>query len=111
MAGSGDSSVDKEAIKQGVIEALRSVYDPEIPISIYDMGLIYGIEVDDDGRVRVEMTLTAPGCPIAFSMPLDVEDEVRRVPGVIDVEVAVVWDPPWTPDRMTEEARLELGFF
>jgi len=101
----------KLVIEGDVVEVLRGIYDPEIPVSIYDMGLIYGVEVRDDGIVCVKMTLTAPGCPVAVSLPLEVQEKVRAVPGVKDAVVDIVWDPPWTPDRMSEEAKLELGWF
>jgi FeS assembly SUF system protein len=93
-----------------VIEELRNIYDPEIPVNIYDLGLIYGIEVDaDNGRVAVEMTLTAPGCPVAQTFPGQVECAIGCVPGVREAKVELVWDPPWSQDRMSEAARLELG--
>lgn len=104
-------SISKMVLENDVIETLKTIYDPEIPVNIYDMGLIYSVDVQEDGRVRVEMTLTAPGCPVAVSLPLEVEEKVRQVPGVKEAKVEVVWDPPWTPDRMSEEARLELGWF
>ena len=112
-AGSADRKTDEqEALKDKVIEAIRGVYDPEIPVNIYELGLIYEIDVDPDGNVYVEMTLTAPGCPVAGSMPGEVEATVRtNVPEVGEVRVNLVWDPPWTKDRMSEAARLELGFF
>ena len=83
------------------------IYDPEIPVNIYELGLIYDIEVGGQGRVAVRMTLTAPGCPSAQVLPFEVEQRVREVPGVTDVTVEVVWDPPWTPDRMSEAAKLQ----
>lgn len=92
-----------------VIEALCSVFDPEIPVNIHDLGLVYDVDVDAEKRVQIRMTLTAPACPAARSLPLEVERKVRDVPGVADVFVEVVWDPPWTPDRMSDSARLELG--
>lgn len=104
------NTVSRLMIESDIIETLKTIYDPEIPVSIYDMGLIYAIEVRDDGSVHIEMTLTAPGCPVAVTLPLEVEQKVRRVRGVKDVEVEIVWDPPWTPDRMSEEAKLELGW-
>ncbi|MCZ6524338.1 MAG: SUF system Fe-S cluster assembly protein [Alphaproteobacteria bacterium] len=112
-AESADRKTDEqEALKDKVIEAIRGVYDPEIPVNIYELGLIYEIDVDPDGNVYVEMTLTAPGCPVAGSMPGEVEATVRtNVPEVGEVRVNLVWDPPWTKDRMSEAARLELGFF
>ena len=97
------------ALYDGVIAALKEIYDPEIPVNIYELGLIYGVDVDDDGDVTVTMTLTTPHCPVAESMPGEVELRVGAVPGVRDAEVALVWDPPWGPEKMTDEARLELG--
>jgi FeS assembly SUF system protein len=93
----------------GVVEALKEIYDPEIPVNIYDLGLIYGVEVTEGGDAKVTMTLTTPHCPVAESMPGEVELRVGAVPGVRDAEVNLVWDPPWGPDKMTDEARLELG--
>lgn len=92
-----------------VIEALKDIYDPEIPVNIYDLGLIYGVDVTDEGDAKVTMTLTTPHCPVAESMPGEIELRVGSVPGVRDAEVLLVWDPPWGPDKMTDEARLELG--
>jgi len=96
-------------IYEGVIAALKDIFDPEIPVNIYDLGLIYGVEVADDGGVVVTMTLTTPHCPVAESMPGEVELRVGAVPGVRDAEVNLVWDPPWDPAKMSDEARLELG--
>ena len=92
-----------------MIDALKEIYDPEIPVNIYDLGLIYGVDVTDEGDVAITMTLTTPHCPVAESMPGEVELRVGAVPGVRDAEVLLVWDPPWGPDKMTDEARLELG--
>lgn len=97
------------ALYEAVIDALKDIYDPEIPVNIYDLGLIYGVEATADGDVSVTMTLTTPHCPVAESMPGEVELRVGSVPGVRDAEVNLVWDPPWGPDKMTDEARLELG--
>lgn len=94
-----------------IIAALKTVYDPEIPSDIYEIGLIYRIDIEDDRTVRVEMTLTAPGCPVAGEMPGWVENAVRTVEGVMDVEVVMTFDPPWTPDRMSEEAQVALGWY
>lgn len=91
-----------------VVEALRTVYDPEIPVNIYDLGLIYRLDIAADGKVSIDMTLTAPGCPVAGSMPNMVADAVADVEGVGEVEVKLVWDPPWTPARMSEDARMAL---
>ena len=93
---------------EAVIAALKDIYDPEIPVNIYDLGLIYGVEVDE-GHVHVNMTLTTPNCPVAETMPTEVELRVGSVPGVGVVDVNLVWDPPWDPGKMTDEARLELG--
>jgi FeS assembly SUF system protein len=92
-----------------VEEALASIYDPEIPVNIYELGLIYSVEVGADGKVTVKMTLTAPGCPAAQSLPVEVERKVAAIAEVSDIQVEVVWDPPWGPDRMSEAARLQLG--
>lgn len=94
---------------EAVIAALKEIFDPEIPVNIYDLGLIYGVEVDDESDVTVTMTLTTPHCPVAETMPGEVELRAASVPGVRDAEVNLVWDPPWGPDKMTDEARLELG--
>ena len=98
-------------IEAEVIEALREVYDPEIPVNIYELGLIYEIEVDEYGVVEIDMTLTSPACPVAGTLPGEVENKVRQVPGVSDVHVELVWEPAWSMDRMSEDAKLELGFF
>jgi FeS assembly SUF system protein len=97
--------------EDAVIGACATVYDPEIPVNIYELGLVYAIDIDPDGRVRVEMTLTAPGCPSAQELPDQVREAVMAVPGVQDCEVEVVWDPPWDPSRMSEDARLALNMF
>lgn len=94
---------------EAVIAALKDIFDPEIPVNIYDLGLIYAVDVTDDGGVVVTMTLTTPHCPVAESMPGEVELRVGAVPGVRDAEVNLVWDPPWDPAKMSDEARLELG--
>ena len=98
-----------EALRVAVIAALRTVFDPEIPVNIYDLGLIYDLKFSTDGYVKISMTLTAPGCPVAQSFPETVASVVRVVPGVADAEVELVWEPPWSPDFATEAARLELG--
>ena len=97
------------SIYEGVITALKEIYDPEIPVNIYELGLIYGVEVSDDGGVAIAMTLTTPHCPVAESMPGEVELRVSSVPGVRDAQVNLVWDPPWDMAKMSDEARLELG--
>ncbi len=102
-------AVDPEMVKARVIEALQQIYDPEIPVNIYDLGLIYEVAVSPEGEVAVKMTLTAPGCPVAQTFPGQVEAAIRQVEGVRDAHVEVVWDPPWTKDRMSEAAKLKLG--
>ena len=94
---------------ENVIEALKDIYDPEIPVNIYDLGLIYGVDVTEDGDVAIVMTLTTPHCPVAESMPGEVELRVGAVPGVRDAQVEITWSPPWDPSKMSDEARLELG--
>ena len=96
-------------LQAAVVEVLKSIYDPEIPVDIYELGLIYDIDVTEDGDVTVTMTLTTPHCPVAESMPSEVELRVLSVPGVRDAIVNLVWDPPWDPSKMSDEARLELG--
>jgi FeS assembly SUF system protein len=100
---------DQAQIEKLVVDALRTVYDPEIPVNIHELGLIYGIDVDPAGAVKVRMTLTAAGCPAAQVLPQEVEDRVRAIPGVTDVEVDVGFDPPWDMSRMSEAAKLQLG--
>jgi FeS assembly SUF system protein len=97
--------------EDALIAACATVYDPEIPVNIYELGLIYLIEQDDAGKVKVEMTLTAPACPSAQELPLQLREAMMAVPGVSDCDVEVVWDPPWDPSRMTEDARLALNMF
>jgi FeS assembly SUF system protein len=99
------------ALQDKIVERIRTCYDPEIPVNIYDLGLIYGVNVEPTGDVLVKMTLTAPGCPAAGSLPGEVEDKVTGVPGVKNVKVEVVWEPPWDKDRMSEAAKLQLGMF
>lgn len=97
--------------EDAVISVLKTVFDPEIPVDIYELGLIYAVEIEDDGRVKVEMTLTTPSCPSAQELPSQVEESIRLVPGVTDVQVEVVWDPPWDQSRMSEDARLALNMY
>src|SRR5438309_12008456 len=96
---------------EGVTAVLRTCYDPEIPVNIHELGLIYGIDVNPAGAVTIRMTLTSPACPVAGSLPPEVEAKIRAVPGVSAAKVDIVWDPPWTPDRMTEAAKLQLDMF
>jgi FeS assembly SUF system protein len=103
------STVEQDLIRAQAIEAIRTCYDPEIPVNIYEMGLIYEVKVAADGGVLVVMTLTSPHCPAAQSLPKEVEAKVKGIPGVSAVAVQVVWDPPWNPSMMSEAAKLELG--
>jgi len=96
-------------LQTAVVDALKEIFDPEIPVNIYDLGLIYGVEVDDECDATITMTLTTPHCPVAETMPGEVELRASSVPGIRDAEVQLVWDPPWSPEKMTDEARLELG--
>jgi FeS assembly SUF system protein len=96
-------------LKDQVVAAMRKVYDPEMPVNIYELGLIYGVDVNPEGQVGIRMTLTAPNCPVAGTLPGDVERAVRTVPGVSDVKLELTFDPPWTKDRMSEAAKLALG--
>ena len=97
------------SLRDHIILALKGVYDPEIPVNIYDLGLVYAVDVDNDGNASIRMTLTAPNCPVAGSLPLEVERKVRAVPRVKDVKVELTFDPPWTKDLMSDVARLALG--
>jgi len=104
-----EASAPGGELQEAVIEALKSIYDPEIPVDIYELGLIYDVAISEDGDAVVTMTLTTPHCPVAESMPGEVELRVLSVPGIRDAEVKLVWDPPWDPSKMSDEARLELG--
>jgi len=96
-------------IKSKVIEQIKKIYDPEIPVNIYELGLIYKIEVDDKNKVNVDMTLTSPNCPVAESLPKEVKNNIIKIEGVSDVNLNLVWEPPWTKDKMSEAAKLELN--
>lgn len=104
-------AVGSEAIKQKVIAAIQEVYDPEIPVNIWELGLIYEVDVSEQRDVTVRMTLTSPACPAAQDLPVRVRSVISRIPEVAEVDVQIVWDPPWTPERMSEIAKLELGMF
>lgn len=96
-------------LRENVVAALRTIFDPEIPVNIYDLGLVYDLDVDEEGKVLIRMTLTAPACPVAETFPGAVESRLYGVPGVSEVRVELVWDPPWTRDKLSEEAKLRLG--
>ena len=113
---SQESAVKKDmetpaVTREQVIAALKNVYDPEIPVDVYELGLIYDIRIDEHNNVEIDMTMTAPSCPAAQSLPMQAEWQVSGIEGVNQVHVEVVWEPPWTPDLMSEEARLQLGYF
>ncbi len=105
------ATVSPQVLESMVIDTLCTCYDPEIPVNIYELGLVYDVSADASGNVRIQMTLTSPACPVAESLPIEVEEKVRRLEPVEDVVVEVVWDPPWHPDMMSEAAKLQLGFF
>lgn len=102
-------SMQEEQLRENLITAMRTIYDPEIPVNIYDLGLIYLIDIDAKGKVYIEMTLTAPACPVAGTFPATVEDRLSEVPGVSEVRVELVWEPAWSMDMLSDETRLELG--
>lgn len=102
-------SINETIIEAQVVEALRTCFDPEIPVNIYEMGLIYEVKVGSDGDVAIRMTLTSPHCPAVQSLPAEIESKVREVNGVSDVKIDLVWEPPWDPSKMSEAARLQLG--
>ena len=101
--------MNKTELEKSIIEALKTIYDPEIPVNIYELGLIYEINIHDDGKVHVLMTLTTPNCPVAESLPAEVNEKVRTVEGVIESEVELTFDPPWDEDMLTDEVKLDLG--
>jgi FeS assembly SUF system protein len=103
--------IDISDMQEKVVEVLRTCFDPEVPVNIYELGLVYGIDVEESGDVAIRMTLTSPACPVAGSLPPEVQAKVQRVPGVRSARVEIVWDPPWTPERMSEAARVQLGMF
>ena len=111
FAGSALPAEELARLTDDIVAALKTVYDPEIPADIYELGLIYKVDVEDDRTVKIDMTLTAPGCPVAGEMPGWVQNAVSAVEGISDVEVNMVFDPPWTPDRMSEEARVAVGWY
>lgn len=108
---SEEVQLDKTELNNAIIEALRGCYDPEIPVNIYELGLIYTINIADDGMVDIDMTLTSPACPVAGTLPPDVEERVKAIPGVKDCKVKVVWEPTWGMHMMSEEAKLQLNLY
>ena len=102
--------MDANELGEKIVKTLKTIYDPEIPVDIYELGLIYDVLVNEDNQVKILMTLTTPNCPVAESLPLDVKEKVKSIDGVEDAEVELTFDPPWTRDLMSEEAKLELGF-
>lgn len=106
-----NQSLDLKQLEYDIIQTLKTCYDPEIPVDIYELGLIYRIDIHPDGLVEIDMTLTSPACPVAGSLPLEVERKVKELPGVKDVIVRIVWEPIWNKDMMSEVAKLKLGFF
>lgn len=104
-------TLDLNQLQYDVIQTLKTCYDPEIPVDIYELGLIYRIDIDEDGVVEIDMTLTSPACPVAGTLPLEVERKIRDLPGVKDVIVNVVWEPMWNKDMMSDVAKIKLGFF
>jgi FeS assembly SUF system protein len=109
--GGAGGSANDEGLRQLVIDTMKTVYDPEIPVNIYDLGMVYEIEFDSETNAIVTMTLTSPSCPVAGSLPLEVEEKLNSLPELKSARVDVVWDPPWTPDMISEAAKLELGIF
>lgn len=106
----GMETEDKKELEALIITALKEIYDPEIPVDIFELGLIYEVKIKNDGHVEIDMTLTSPNCPVAESLPVDVKSKIESLPQVTECKVNIVFDPPWTKDMMSEEAQLELGF-
>jgi FeS assembly SUF system protein len=111
MKGQDTEAMSEMPTKERIVEAIRSVYDPEISVNVYDLGLIYTIDIDNDAKVKVQMTLTAPGCPVAGILPAQVASAIKSVPGVQDAQVELIWNPPWSQECMSDEAKLTLGLF
>lgn len=104
-----DDGVREQLLKDEIVQVIQTIYDPEIPVDIYELGLIYDLRVDSQGNVQIDMTLTSPACPVAGTLPVEVENKVAAVPGVADVKLELVWEPPYSMDMMSEAARLQLG--
>jgi FeS assembly SUF system protein len=110
-AAPAQPAIDPSDLENEIVEALKKVFDPEIPVNIYELGLIYDVDIQEGGRIQVKMTLTSPGCPVAGSLPGEVKARIEAVPGVVAAEIDLVWDPAWNPSMMSEAARLQLGMF
>lgn len=110
-ASAVDGPIDPAALENEIVEQLKSVFDPEIPVNIYELGLIYDVDIQPGGDVHIKMTLTSPACPVAGSLPGEVQQKVESVPGVASADIELVWDPAWNPSMMSEAARLQLGMF
>jgi len=108
-SASAATTISRDQVERNVVAALRTIFDPEIPVNIYDLGLIYGLDVDAQGNVQIRMTLTAPACPVAGTFPATVESRLYEVPGVSEVRVDLVWEPAWTMEKLSEDAKLQLG--
>lgn len=106
---SEETTVDTQELGEKILRVIKTIYDPEIPVDIYELGLIYDVFVNEDNEVKILMTLTSPNCPVAESLPMEVEEKVKSIDAIKDVEVEITFDPPWTQDLMSEEAKLELG--
>ena len=100
-----------QSLEDEVIDALRTIYDPEMPVNIYELGLVYGIDIKPGGAVIISMTLTSPGCPVAMSLPVEVESRVMEIPGIVSAKVEIVWDPPWNQNMISDAGKLQLGLF
>lgn len=105
------STINKQGLEEKIIQILKTCYDPEIPVDIFELGLIYEIAIDDEANVKIKMTLTSPMCPVAGSLPPEVEGKVKSIPGVKDAKIDLVWNPPWDKDMMSDVAKVELGFY
>jgi FeS assembly SUF system protein len=110
-APAAPSAVPVDEIENGVVEVLKTVFDPEIPVNIYELGLVYDVDVQESGEVKIQMTLTSPACPVAGSLPGEVQAKVQKVPGVTRADIELVWEPAWNPSLMSDAARLQLGMF
>jgi FeS assembly SUF system protein len=111
MADMDPNTAPSADLETEIVEVLKTVFDPEIPVNVYELGLIYDLEIQPEGQVHIKMTLTSPACPVAGSLPIEVKTKVENVPGVAAADVELVWDPAWNPSMMTEAARLQLGMF